>query len=431
MYPTRKVAFFRTALAALTFCILTVGGIRSATMAAQGGPPAQEDFGRYLGDHQPDLAPFFFHNGNELLGEATPLLLQWMGRIIFIALAVGWGLDVLLARGFANLFAPDRDRFRPSFVYASVRLLINVVLLILLESLLIASIGNANLESIVPFLIGVFGLISAGFQVSWTYYFYRTPVGIAVLFYLTLVVVHGFLTFGIAVPLSRLPASAAAIAFVNQTVTPKIEAETEIVRQQLASITPDRDKVADEANGLKSQIDEAKAEQDKLRQEIDLAKNSEVYLYSQVVKVHAQGDLTAARDQLANLLTRFPDGPMTGLARGQLNQVTNEIAAQDAQTRQAAADKVRAAGHARTMLLARASHGQATLSELRKALIGKSPAEVSALFGQPSETASNRWGFSRQMVFNPLTNEKSGLAVFFADGAVQSVDYYYGKDGAE
>jgi hypothetical protein len=63
---------------------------------------------------------------------------------------------------------------------------------------------------------------------------------------------------------------------------------------------------------------------------------------------------------------------------------------------------------------------------MRRVLIGKSRAEVSALFGPPTETASDRWGFAQRMIVNPLTNEKSGLAVYFNDGAVQSVDYYYG-----
>ena len=39
------------------------------------------------------------------------------------------------------------------------------------------------------------------------------------------------------------------------------------------------------------------------------------------------------------------------------------------------------------------------------------------------ETASDTWGYSRQMIVNPLTNEKHGLMVYFAEGIVQSVDY--------
>ena len=61
-----------------------------------------------------------------------------------------------------------------------------------------------------------------------------------------------------------------------------------------------------------------------MRQEIEDKKNSEPYLFSQAVKVHAQGNLTAARDQLGALLSRFPSGPLTGLVEGQLTQVNSD-----------------------------------------------------------------------------------------------------------
>jgi hypothetical protein len=34
------------------------------------------------------------------------------------------------------------------------------------------------------------------------------------------------------------------------------------------------------------------------------------------------------------------------------------------------------------------------------------------------------------MIVNPITNEKSGLQVYFVEDAVQSVDYYHGVGGA-
>ena len=91
---------------------------------------------------------------------------------------------------------------------------------------------------------------------------------------------------------------------------------------------------------------------------------------------------------------------------------------------QTQAAQARTAAQDRANLLARAARGEVTLSEMRHALLGKSRDSVSALLGQPTEIASNRWGFSQQMILNPITNEKSGLAVYFNEGLVQSVDYY-------
>ena len=87
------------------------------------------------------------------------------------------------------------------------------------------------------------------------------------------------------------------------------------------------------------------------------------------------------------------------------------------------ADAARAAAQARADLLTRAGKGEVTLSEMRQALLGKTRAQVSNLLGLPSETASDSWSYRRQMILNPLTNEKHGLTVYFSEGIVQGVDY--------
>ena len=81
----------------------------------------------------------------------------------------------------------------------------------------------------------------------------------------------------------------------------------------------------------------------------------------------------------------------------------------------------------RAALLARAAAGQATLSEMRQALIGKTREEVLAYFGAPSETGADRWGYGKRMVIDPDTHESRGLTVVFSEGLVQGVDFYYGE----
>jgi hypothetical protein len=41
--------------------------------------------------------------------------------------------------------------------------------------------------------------------------------------------------------------------------------------------------------------------------------------------------------------------------------------------------------------------------------------------------ASGRWGYGAKMLVDPMTNQQFGLAVYFVEGVVQSVDYYYGN----
>jgi hypothetical protein len=105
------------------------------------------------------------------------------------------------------------------------------------------------------------------------------------------------------------------------------------------------------------------------------------------------------------------------------------LTVQQAQQKQDEANAVRITAQARADLLARAAKGEVPLSEMRKALIGKSRAQVSALLGSPTETASNTWRYRQQMVMNPLTGEKHCLVVYFIEGNVQGIDYY--EDGGD
>jgi hypothetical protein len=403
-----------------------IGSLLQADPAPGAPPPPAEDFGHYLVDHQDDLAPFFSKNSGQLVGLAVPQVLAWIAKITFIALLVGWAVDVLLARGFAMLFAPFRAQLVPSFIYATVRLILGVVFTILMGLLVISVSGFSHLATILVIVGLAAVLIRAAAQIGWIYYFYRTDWFIALLFYLTLVVVHGFIALAITAPLIGAHAGSSATAFIDQTVVPKLEEEAKATRQELATADAARDQTANADARLQDQIDQAKAEQTEVQAEIEQQKNSEAYLFSQIVKVHARGDLTNARDRFIEFLARFPNGPMTGLAKGQLTQVRSELAAQETQKKQETAAALQAAAQARADLLARAAKGQVTLSEMRLALIGKSRQEVSALLGPPTETASDRWGFSQRMILNPLTNDRSGLTVYFSEGNVQGVDYYYG-----
>ncbi len=393
-------------------------------------PAAPENFAQYLVDHQAELGPFFDKNGGSLVAQAVPYVLAWIGRIMFITLIVGWALDVLLGRGFSMLFAPLLSKTTRAVIYATGRLLLSVVLAILFGVGVTLVSGVAQLETALGVLAAIFVLLAAAVQVGWIYYLYRTDIFMSLLFYVTLVVVHGFTALAISVPLIGAHASDSAVTFIDHTVTPKVEEEAKATRQELATIGPAHDDVAVQAARLQEQIQEAKTEQDRLRKSIEDQKNSSIYLFSQIVKVHARGDLAAAHAQFTDFLAKYPSGPLTGLAKGQLVQVDSEISAQELQKQQAEAAAALAATQARADLLARAARGQVTLSEMRNALIGKSRADVSALLGPPAETASDRWGFDQQMIFNPMTNAKTGLTVYFTEGIVQGVDYYYGAGGA-
>lgn len=423
-----RTALSRIALAVLLLCLAASG---SWLQAADAAPPAGENFGQYLVDHQNDLAPFFSKNSGDFVGQGVPLVLGWLGRIMFLTLILGWILDVGLSLTYSALFAPLLSRWPRAFIYATGRLVLSVILTVLLSLLVVLIAGMAHLLTAIFLVMVVFLLIGFAVQVGWVIYLYRTSLPASILFYVAVIVVHGLIVSIAVTPFLGTRASAPIVQFLDQVVTPRLQDEVKATRQELATVTPGRDQAAATVTQLQEKIDSDRTEEISLRQQIADKKSSEPYLFSQAVKVHAQGNLEAAHDLLSALLAKFPSGALTGLVEGQLNQVNSEIVAQQALKKQEAADAARAAAQAKADLLARAGKGEVTLSEMRHVLIGKTREEVKALLGTPSDTASDRWGFGQQMIVNPMTNQRYGLAIYFSDGLVQGVDYYYGTGGAQ
>ena len=405
--------------------------LNQSRAATREQPDVPADLGAYVIAHQAALAPYFSSKGEALLNQGAPLLLEMAGRGLLLAFLLGWGLNIFLARGYSTLFAPSTGGYKPAIVFATGILVLNVFVAALLGAGIARIAGSSQFDWMIFVLFATAIFVAYVFQVAWICYRFQTAIPLSSLFFLTLFVMQTFGLLATSALLLNSPADPTARYFMNEVVAGDMEAQTRSIRMEAARGAASRQQVTDQAQSLQNQIDENDAESNRLAKEIAEARESEPYLYSRIVKLHAQGSLATARDQFAALLNRFPGGSLNSQVEGQLTQVSSEIAAQDQQTSQDRAAHVSERAEARAGLIARARVGRVTLSEARKALLGKTRGEVHDLFGSPSETAANRWGFGHQMIFNPLTNEKSGLAVYFADGLVQSVDYYDGPENAK
>jgi hypothetical protein len=399
--------------------------LADGTNAAPAQPAAAsgEDFGQYLVDHETDLAPFFKKNAEDLSKLAVPMLMGMMGWVVFLTMLAGWGVDVLMSRGFAFFFAPAFANLKRSVVYATGRLFLSFVYTCLMGLAIVFSLGLSHPGIVIMTVLILLLVVAFAAQVVWILYLYRTDFPISAVFYLAIVVVHVLVGFLIAKPLIGLRASAMAADFVDRAITPRLQAEADSTRHELAAAESARDTTKAKSADLQNQIAQAQAEQDRLSKEIDEKKNSDIYLFSQIVQARTRGELSSVHDQLTAFQSKFPSSPLNVLVQAQLVQVNNQLAAEEAKKEQAEIDAARVAAQARADLLARAGKGEVTLSEMRQALIGKTRTEVSDLLGLPSTTASDSWGYRQQMILNPLTNAKYGLLVYFNEGTVQSVDY--------
>jgi hypothetical protein len=346
-----------------------------------------------------------------------------MGWVICLTLLAGWIIDVLMGRGFAFLFAPAFAEWKRAIIYATGRLFLSFVYTCLLGLAIIFSLKLAHGGIVMVVAVVLLLLVALAAQIVWILYLYRTAFSISLAFYVAIIIVHAVVGFLIAKPVIGLRATSVATEFVDKAITPKLQDEVEATKRKLDAADSARDAVKAKVDDLQNQIAQAQTEQEQLRQEIEEKKNSDIYVFGQILQMRARDELASARAHLAAFPAKFPSSSLNVPARAQLAQINDQMAVEEAQKKQEEAAAARAAAQARADLLARAAKGEVTLSVMRQALIGKTRAQVSDLLGLPSDTASDSWGYRRQMILNPLTNEKYGLMVYFTEGLVQSVDY--------
>jgi hypothetical protein len=382
-----------------------------------------EDFGQYLVDHQADLAPFFTKNAESLFKLAVPVLMGMMGWVIFFTMLAGWAIDILMSRGFAFFFAPAFIDLKRSVIYATGRLFLSFVYTCLIGLAIVFSLKLSHAGIVTTLAVLLLLAVALAAQIVWILYLYRTSFSVSAAFYLVIIVAHGVVGFLIAKPVVGLRASSVTTDFVDRAVTPGLQAEVESTKHKLADVESACDAAGAKAADLQRQAAQAQAEQERLRREIEEKKNSDIYVFSRIVRARAQDELDSARDQSTAFLAKFPMSSLDALARAQLARINDQIALEQAQKQQEQADTARAMEQARADLLARVTKGDVTLSEMRQALIGKTRAQVSDLLGLPSDTASDSWAYRQRMILNPLSNERYGLIVYFTEGTVQGVDY--------
>jgi hypothetical protein len=434
---TRAAKFFhrRSGILGWVVCalVLWLVAMGSPLLAATANPAPStgsgEDFGQYLADHQDDLAPFFSKNAGNLLKQAIPRLMELGSWVIIVTMLLGWFVDVLLSRGFSALFAPAFADMKRAMIYATGQFVLSFIYTAMIALALIFTLSFSHYEIIVTCAIVFLVVVALAAQLAWILYLYRADVPVSAGFYLILVLVHIVVAGLISGPLVGSQAVGVTRDFIAGVITPRMLAQVDATNRELTKAAGAREATRAQATDLQNQVTQAATDQDQLRREIEAKKNSDIYVFSRIVKIRADGDLATARDQLTAFLAKFQSSPLNASARTQLDQINGQLTVQQAQQKQDEANAVRITAQARADLLARAAKGEVPLSEMRKALIGKSRAQVSALLGSPTETASNTWRYRQQMVMNPLTGEKHCLVVYFIEGNVQGIDYY--EDGGD
>jgi hypothetical protein len=394
--------------------------------AAAPAPSASPDFPAYLAKHQDDIVPFLEENACATLKDGLHILVGVGGNLLLATALFGWVLDVPLSWGFSTVFAPAYAKLTRALLYASGRLVLALMMTVILSFAALMGV-NAGAGAPALLIVAVLAIPAIVVQVFWINYLYRTPSRSSVLFYLVLLALHAVI-FAILVPtMFAKPVDAALTQYMDESVVPCVRTEADKVQHDAAGLAAKRDIARGKVTALQGRIAGDQAEEQDLQKQIDAKKNAPAVQFAKLVLLRAQGNLAEAGKGFGDFIEKNPNDPHANAARGQIEEINQALTAQLALERQQEAATAKATAQARAALLARANAGQATLSEIRRALIGKTRAEVLAYFGTPSETGADRWGYGKRMVLDPDTHVARGLTVVFSEGLVQGVDYYYGE----
>ena len=406
------------------FLLFLVATAFSIPAVADTNQFAGETFGQQVLEHESDITPFLKEHQENIYRTCGPGFQYIVATILALNLIVGWFCDFVAAYILSRVFAPTYALLKQAFIFTTGHLIL-IIFFSIFSMFLFSTIGAAMPWYMFEILIVLLLLIVSVIQTILVSFCYRTAPDVSVKFYAWVFVLH-VMALALFYPITKARATTMMSSLANKVATPTLEGYVD-ERMKLLTIASDaRDKVKGDISDAQSQFDEANTEQSQLRKQIADMKASELFVFRRIVHLHAEGDLTSARDQLNAFLVSFPAGKMIESAKAQLTQISGELAALDAQKKQAEAAAAQAAAQARADFLARAGRGEVSLSEMHKALQGKTFAEVKELFGLPAVVEAGCWGYKQQMVFNPLTNEKHGLTIYFVQGIVQSVDYFYG-----
>ncbi len=416
--PGRKRRHRHAAWGVLVFML---GGF-----AALGAPAAPSDYPAYLAQHQAELGPFFVDHGCEMVKDGLHLLIATGGNILLATALAGWVLDIFLAWGYSTVFSPAYARFPRALIYASGRLVLALMLTIVLTFLAMLGV-NAGAGVPALTIVAVLTIPAVFVQVFWVGYLYHTGAKPSLLFYVLLLAVHAVICVVLVPTVFSSQVATTAGKFMNESVVPILRTEADTAKREADALALKRDATRAQADALTAGFSHDEAEESDLQRKIEAGRNSPAVQFARLVVLRAQGNLGDAAKGLADFIAKYPADPHADAARGQLAAVNEALSAQLALQHQQELQDAQAAAVARRQLLADANAGRATLSEMRRALLGKTPAQVTTLFGVPTETGADKWGYGKRMIVDPESGEHRGLTVLFSEGIVQGVDYYYGE----
>jgi hypothetical protein len=379
------------------------------------------EFLKLLDKHQSELQPVWNEHAPAMIQAALPVLARSVS-LLMIPQGILWGLAFLLSIHLVSmLLAPSACSIRNAAIFAGVQVLL-VVAGSLISMLLSASLA---LWVVVWAIVGIGMFVS---QIVLTMNLYQVGIGRMLLFgilgnilFSVMMTALTFLSSLLVTP--EMVAQAIPVGEVaHASLLPVVNAEIAAIQPQFEEyrnqIESNRQKLADlEARKGRTQEQLSAAE----KEIADLSKDPAV-VYPSIGKLVDQGKLDEAKKAYEELARDHPHSEYAGFATHQANVIAEMFQRSAEEQRQAKAEAERLAAESEAAFKARVKSGAATLSEVRRFLIGKSKDDVIFLLGQPSSQPTNALMYVDFAVRDPVNTRSGPLVVYLFEERVQGVN---------
>jgi predicted ribosome quality control (RQC) complex YloA/Tae2 family protein len=190
-------------------------------------------------------------------------------------------------------------------------------------------------------------------------------------------------------------------------------------KQALEQVGIDQKKLSEQLPGLQKQRDDAEAQTDALRKELDVYQHPEVLDFT-TLQDRMKDPAAKSEDLLAlaqAFLWTYPTDPHADEARQDLQQIQKKLADQQ----QAAQDAQAAQAAAQAKLLQRVQNRDLSLNEWKDFLRDKSQEDILKYLGRPDIAQTEYWIYKSAYTVDPDTGQKVGLEIDYNGTRVNSV----------
>lgn len=369
----------------------------------------------------PVIADAWVDNRDEMQGAminaATtaflPLLLMLIG-VQFIAYFAG-------AFGASKIFAPRHASLLNAVIFAAIPTFLGLIgiCLLLTHSAPLIVMGNAIIVIAI-----VIALIIA------TMYLY--DVGLLTMLLFALV---GNLIAGVVmVVLSNILMAAMAAQLLGsgmdtlaevyaQKAAPLVAKKADSLKPKLEEAQQQIQAEKDRLEGLKTQEVEAQETIKRLQAEVASKRQTPQLVYTAIGQLVDQEKMDNAIASYAEFAAKFPGHPLASKAKEQIELLESLKAENEAERKANRAAMIAEEKRQLAAFKQRLASNEVTLSDIRKAVLGKTQTEVIELLGQADAAQANMLIYTEIQVFDPVRNRNRNFIINFLEGRVQGANY--------